>query len=81
MTAPARLEEAKASLAIATKEEIGLERVETLGKETASGQVTEKVVFPANNPQSVVPSSQGYVTTPSYVTSVVDRQQSAKSNN
>ena len=44
MTAPARLEEVNASLAIATKEEIGLERVETLGKETAFGQVTGKVV-------------------------------------
>ena len=36
MTAPARLEELIASLATATKEEIGLEHVETLGKELNS---------------------------------------------
>ena len=36
MTAPARLEEVIASLATATKEEIGLERVETLEKELHS---------------------------------------------
>ena len=56
-------------------EEIGLERVETLGKESAFGQVTEKMVFPSNNPQSVDPSSQRYVTTPSNATSVVEKQQ------
>ena len=37
---------------------MGLEHVETFGKEPHVGRVTEKVLFPSNSPPSVVLSSQ-----------------------
>ena len=57
MTAPPNLEAVIASLKTATKEKVGLGHVETLSKESPSGQVTEKVAFPSSAPLSVVPSS------------------------
>ena len=52
MTAPARLEAVTATLATATKEKVGSEHVETLVKEPATRQVTEKIAFPSNTESS-----------------------------